>query len=395
VTTSIRVLHLISSGGFYGAENMVIQLALALKRMNCEVVIGVFQNAHCPNTEVAETARLHGLEVEVIECRGKLDFKTMTAIRKLISKRRFNILHTHGYKADIYGYGAARGTDVGLVATAHNWPGKSLSLRLYALADRIILRWFDHVCVVSSHVEAALRRFKVAHEKITVVDNGIDVGRFSEGRPVLREELGLGNNRLVGFVGRLAQEKGLEHLLHAAAGILSVSPETKFILVGEGPRRSKLEKLIRHLGIEKDVIFLGRRSDLADIYVSFDVLVLPSLREGRPLTVVEAMAAKRPVVATRVGAILKIVRDQQTGLVVEAGDTTGLQSAISLLLDRPDLRRTFGQRGHEVVRTLFSSDTMAETYLGIYRCIVCLPSKTVVPAPKPLTGIENQDNVIG
>lgn len=378
--TSIRVLHLISSGGFYGAENVVIELALALKRLNCEVVIGVFQNRHHPNTEIAETARLHGLEVALFECRGRLDFGTVRAIRKFISERELDILHTHGYKANIYGYRAAKSTRAGLVATAHNWPGKSPILRLYAFLDRVILRWFDNICVVSSSVADALRRLHVPSEKITVVENGIDIGHFSGGRPVLREELGLGENPLVGFVGRLAPEKGLEHLLHAAAGVLNTLPVAKFILAGEGPKRLALEKLARQLGIEKSVIFLGRRSDLASIYASFDVFVLPSLREGMPLAVLEAMAAKRPVVATRVGAIPTMVKDQQTGLLVDAGDITGLQSAISLLLGRRDLCRTFGQSGHEVAKTLFSSDSMAKNYLGIYRRVVSLPSNTATLA---------------
>lgn len=378
--TSLRVLHLISSGGVYGAENVVIQLALALKRLNCEVVIGVFQNRHRPNTEIAEAARLQGLEVALFECRGKLDFGTVRAIRNFMSERELDILHTHGYKADIYGYRAAKSTRVGLVATAHSWPGKSLILRLYALLDRVILRWFDHVCVVSSTVADVLRRFQVPRKKITEVENGIDIGHFSGGRPVLREELGLRENPLVGYVGRLAPEKGLEHLLRAAVGILSTLPLAKFILAGEGPERLTLEKLARQLGIEKSVIFLGRRSDLANIYASLDVFVLPSLSEGMPLAVLEAMAAKRPVVATRVGAIPKIVRDQQTGLLVDAGDITGLQSAISLLLGRRDLCRSFGQSGHEVARNLFSSEAMAKTYMGIYHRVISLPSDTATLA---------------
>lgn len=373
---SLRVLHLVSSGGFYGAENVVIQLALALKRLNCEVVIGVFHNRHRPNTEIAEAARLNGLEVALFECRGKLDFGTVRAIRNFISEREFDILHTHGYKANIYGYRAAKSTRASLVATAHSWPGKSPILRLYALLDRVMLRWFDHICAVSSKVADDLCRFHVSNEIITVVENGIDIGQLSGGRPVLREELGLRENPLVGFVGRLAPEKGLEYLLRAAAGMLNTLPTAKVILAGDGPKRSALEKLARQLGIEKSVIFLGRRSDLESIYASFDVFVLPSLNEGMPLAVLEAMAAKKPVVATRVGAIPKMVKDQQTGLLVDAGDITGLQSAISLLLGRRDLCRTFGQSGHEVAKTLFSSDSMAKNYLSIYRRVIPLPSNT-------------------
>lgn len=378
--TSPRVLHLISSGGFYGAENVVIQLALALKRLNCEVTIGVFHNRHRPNTEIVETARHNGLEVALFECQGKLDFGTVRAIRNFISERELDILHTHGYKADIYGYRAAKGTRAGLVATAHSWPGKSFILRLYALLDRVILRWFDHICAVSNSVADALRRFRVPSEKITTVDNGIDIEYFSAGRPVLREELGLRENPLVGFVGRLAPEKGLKDLLHAVAGILNIVPMAKFILVGEGPERLALEKLARQLSIEKSVIFLGQRSDLPNIYASFDVFVLPSLTEGMPLAILEAMAAKKPVVATRVGAIPKTVDDQQTGLLVNAGDLTGLQSAISLLLGRPDLCRTFGQSGQEVALARFSSDSMAKTYLGIYHRVCSLPSNAATLA---------------
>jgi len=380
VRTSLRVLHLISSGGVYGAENVVIQLALAQKRLNCEVVVGVFQNRHRPNTEIAETARRNGLEVALFECRGKLDFGAVRAIRNFISERELDILHTHGYKADLYGYRAAKGRRARLVATAHGWPGKSPILRMYALLDRVMLRWFDHICAVSSEVADTLRRFYVPKEIITVVENGIDIGQFSGGRPILREELGLRENPLIGFVGRLAPEKGLQYLLHAAAGMLNTLPAAKVILAGDGPKRSSLEKLAQQLGIEKSVIFLGRRSDLASIYASLDVFVLPSLSEGMPLAVMEAMAAKRPVIATRVGAIPKMVKDQQTGLLVDAGDITGLQSAISLLLDRRDLCRILGQSGHEVAKALFSSDSMAKNYIGIYRRVISLHSHTAALA---------------
>ena len=366
MNSPIKVLQLISSGGYYGAERVVVQLAGALNQLGCRAVVGVFDNAHRPNLEIAEIARLNGLDVEVIKCNGKFDIRTTSAIRDCLSKGEFDVLHTHGYKADFYGYRAARTSGTKIVATSHNWPSRKFSLRLYAAIDRLVLRYFDRVCAVSDEIKGVLERSGVPREMLSVVPNGIPVDQFSSGRQVLKAELGFQENTIVGFVGRMSKEKGLEHLINIVPGLVAIAPSTRFVFVGEGPERSALERLTRHLHVEENVLFLGRREDLADVYAGIDVFVLPSLNEGMPLVLLEAMAAGRPVVATRVGEIPKIIKDGESGLLVEPGDEQGLRGAITQLLQQPELRGAICEQAKALVKKHYTLMQMAENYVGIY-----------------------------
>ena len=366
----LRILQLISSGGYYGAENMVLQLTRSLNQLGCETTLGVFKNAHAPNIEIVEAAQRHGISVEIFECRGKVDRSTVRGIRNLLLRQQTDILHTHGYKANSYGFRASRATATKIVATSHNWPGKSMMLRAYAALDKLQLRYFDHICPVSEAVASTLERALVPRDKITVVQNGIDVDRFSAGVPSLRDLGRYKGKSVVGYVGRLVEGKGLDVLIRAAKGLIQRITNVEFIFVGEGPKRESLQSLAAQLGLCDHISFIGPRFDLPDVYASFDIFVLPSLREGMPLVVLEAMAARKPVVATRVGAIPIVVKDEQTGLLVHPGDADELQRAIHRFLSGPDMCHQFGERGHELVKRQFSSQRMATRYLTVYENVL-------------------------
>lgn len=378
--SDLKVLQLISSGGVYGAENVVLQLSTALRRLNCDVVIGAFQNKHRPNTEIARVAKEYGLETDLFDCRGRLDLGTVRAIQESLRRKQIQILHAHGYKADFYGQLAVRGTSVKLVSTAHSWPGKSLSLRLYALVDRILLRWADQVCVVSPNVFTQLRRYGIPARKLSLIENGIDSEQFANGTPRLRELPGFNDKIIVGFVGRLAPEKGLPNLIQAVGEILRTRSDLVLALVGEGPAKIKLQSLVSQLGLEKSVFFLGQRSDLANVYASFDLFVLPSLFEAMPMAVLEAMAAGKPVIASRIGGVPRMLSHQESGILVEPGDVRGLTDALAQLLQQPKLASQLGRRALDEVRSRFSSDVMASGYLRVYQKALAAETSAVTPS---------------
>jgi len=351
----------------YGAENMIVQLCRALKGLGCTPILGVFDNRHKPNTVVAEVAERRGLQVKLFECRGRLDRKLVRDLVNFIQAESIQLVHTHGYKANIYGYLAARRARVAAVATCHNWPGKTLRLRFYSLLDRLTLRRFDFVGAVSETVLRSLMEFGVPADKIAWIDNGVDVLEFSETKRVLPERPGRSKERLVGIVGRLAPEKGIVFLLQAARGIVAAIPQTCFIFAGDGPDRQRLIELARDMGIEKNTLFPGWLSDLSEFYASLEILVLPSLNEGMPLAVLEAMSAKKPVIASRVGAIPKAVIHGETGLLVEPGDVAGLEAAMLRLLQNPTLANEMGTKGFERVQDNFSYVQMGKKYLDVYQ----------------------------
>ena len=259
----------------------------------------------------------------------------MAEIRKLLVKHNVDILHTHGYKSDLYAYAAAWPNRVALVATSHNWPSKLLTMRVYAALDRLALRRFDKVIVVSDVVADILRRWGVALDKVSTIFNGVDIESFNGVTPTLRNEITPEGHSLVGFVGRLVPEKGGELLLRAAQKVLAVRPKTTFVFVGEGPSRKEWETLATQLGIGHYVTFVGVRDDMPGVYASLDMVVLPSLIESMPMCLLEAMAAGKPVIATRVGAVPKLIIPEQTGLLLDPSDVNGLVDS-----DRSSFRRS-------------------------------------------------------
>ena len=365
----MTILFLISSEGYYGVENMLIALALHLSHQGCRCVVGVFRNSRFPHTEVAEQAVRKGLAVEIIACNGRCDWSAVAQIRSLLAKHDVDVLHPHGYKADLYALAAASRNRVALLATSHNWPSNLLSMRVYAGLDRLALRSFDKVIVVSDAVADVLRRWGVAAEKVALIPNGVDLDRFRSAVPKLRDEIGV-NRPLVGFVGRLVPEKGGALLMRAAQQVLAVYPNATFVLVGEGPAHQEWKALVGELGIGKQVVFAGVRDDMSEVYASFDMVVLPSLIEALPMCLLEAMAAGKPVIATCVGAVPRLVVDAQTGLLIEPGDLNALATAIIRLLGNPDLACQLGQNGRAHVAQHFSAEAMAKSYIGMYEQVL-------------------------
>lgn len=267
----MNILHLISSGGRYGAENVVLNLTESLQGLGCKTVLGVFDNTHRPNTEIANLARERGVTVEIIPCNGRMDWKAIRAIRECVKAHRIDIVHTHGYKADFFGWMAGRRLRVPVVATIHIWSERNAYLHFYTILDRLILRRFDKAVGVSNEIVSLLRNTRVAPEKIDKVSNGIHVEMFEDAPPALAVELGKKDRVLVGMVSRLLPEKGVEQFVRAAQQVLAICPQAFFILVGDGPEGPRLKALARELGIEDNVLFAGRRGDMPSVYASLEI----------------------------------------------------------------------------------------------------------------------------
>lgn len=364
---ALRVFHLISSGGLYGAEAVVLNLVAALNRGGCAAALGVFDNRHQPHSEIADEAKRLGLQVQLIRCEGRVDWKTARRVREVLDGGRFEILHTHGYKADLYGWVAARSASARLAATAHNWTARTRSIRLYETLDRFALKHFDHVVAVSSPVASILRSSGVPEEKISVIANGIDWARFASASPVRLCESSQQQSRLhVGLVGRLSREKGPDYFLRAARIVLDEFRGVSFVLVGGGLMKEDLVQMSRALAIDDHVVFAGVRRNMPEVYATMDVIVLASRDEGMPVALLEAFAARKAVVATAVGEVPNLVTDGETGLLVTPGDVSGLARAILRLLREADLRRRLGQNAADLVQQRYSADVMATRYLALY-----------------------------
>ena len=366
----MKVLHLISSAGMYGAENVVAALARDLQQMGHEMRVGLIVNAHRPPNDVAEQFEARCLDVLLIPCRGRADRETVHKVRQILVSEDIQLLHTHGYKADIYGYLAVRKMGLPIVATRHSQlaKGQGPVVRAYELLDVQFLRCFDAVVAVSDSIAEATRQLGIAPDRVSTIPNGIDLGPFASASQ--RQHSRSGEELRIGTVARLIERKGIDHFLKAARVILNEFPRTRFVIVGDGPYRDNLEGLAKELKIEGNVSFEGTLTDMPNVYAGFDILVLPSLEEGMPMTILEALASQLAVVGTSVGAIPELIIPGQTGVLVRPGEVDELVEAVRSLIIDPELRHHLGKKGQTLVRERNSSGHMSRKYFQLYEQLV-------------------------
>ena len=356
----LRILHIISSGGMYGAEAVILNALRVMRGGEHQAALGIFSNAHSSNLQFYEAAQREGFSPHLIRCNGQVDRSTIASIRKLAAAEHATVVHAHGYKADIYSWVALRGR-LPLVSTCHTWYDTGTLVTLYGKADRLILRNFQRVVAVSEEVRQRLLDAGVRSDHIRIVRNGIDLRPFDHGVPSSPHP-----ETVVGLVGRLAWEKGVDVFLSAAAQLVDRFPQAKFVIAGEGPDSDKLARMLGDLHLHGRAKLLGRRDDMPAFYRSLDIMVSASRQEGLPMAILEGMASGLPLVATSVGEVPNVVHDGVTGLVVQPEDPGALAAAIGRLLDDPALRRQFGAAGRTLIESEYSAARMTEDYLRIY-----------------------------
>jgi glycosyltransferase involved in cell wall biosynthesis len=362
----MKILHVISSGGMYGAEAVILNISRMLNESPHRSLLGVFLNSSRPNLQLHESATREGVESHLIRCGGQLDRNAVAGIRELASKTGVDVVHAHGYKADIYVYLALRGARIPLVSTCHTWYDNDLMVRLYGAADRYVLRKYARVVAVSNDVKQRLLKAGVREENICLIKNGIDLRPFDRALPSLRSGQVERGGAVVGLVGRLAPEKGVDIFLAAAACVLFEMKNTKFVVAGDGPERSELDALIDKLGIRASVTLLGRCDDMPPFYASLDVMVSSSRHEGLPIAILEGMASRLPLIATSVGAIPTVIEDGRTGVLVPAENPVLLASAIVDLLRDHEKRQQLGSAARRLIEEEFSAARMTADYLRVY-----------------------------
>jgi glycosyltransferase involved in cell wall biosynthesis len=362
----IRVLHLVSSGGLYGAEQVILNLA---GDKNTASYIGALHNIHGPNLDIIDVAKEKEIRGVVFKSRGRIDVRTIKEIRRFLQDNEIEILHTHGYKSDIVGFFAVLSGKTKWVATNHVWHPISGKLRLYETIDAIVLRFAKRVVAVSDEIRGDLISVNVPPQNIRVIYNGIDTARFGRLNSVaaLKSTLGVRlQDFVITMVGRLSPEKGHRLFLEAASRIASCKHDVSFLIVGDGPMKDELRREARRLNLDGRVIFTGFRKDIPAIYALSDLIVNMSSIEGLPITVLEAMASGVPVIAARTGGIPTVIKDNETGLLIESHDVGALTRAIGTLIDDRQKRERLVAAAYEVVTKNHSFDRMCRSYREAY-----------------------------
>ena len=291
---------------------------------------------------------------------------------RLVKDNSIDVVHSHGYKSNFYGFLASLGLNIKRIATCHNWLGKSKKMKFYEKLDKLLLSKFDKVVVVSDALKKDVLRSGIFEEKVVVIDNGIDIDKFKVISDKLQVKKTLGireEGYVVGTVGRLTEEKGHIYLIEAFRKVITKFSNAKLLIVGDGPLREDLELAVSSMKLKEKVVFAGMREDIPEMLNIMDMFVLPSLTEGMPMALLEAMASQTPIIATKVGAIPKIIDNGHSGLLIDPNDVIQLSRAIVNLLKSKEKAQSLSQNAYNLVKKRFSSERMAGEYAKVYESL--------------------------
>jgi len=258
-----------------------------------------------------------------------------------------------------------------VVSTSHNndvWAKRFPLGHLYGFTAKLT----DRVIAVSDEVrEYQIRYTGISPEKIIVIENGVDVKRFANQENAglaIRDELQIHSGMpVVGIIGRLQPQKDHSNFLTAAVQIRKKLPEARFLIVGDGPLREELMAQAQTLGLGSAVIFCGVRQDIPAVLAALNVLVISSKWEGLPVTLLEGLAARCPIVSTAVGGVPNVVMDGESALLVPSEDSSALAIAVLKILQSPSLAKSLVEAGFVKVNNQFSLDAMVAKILNLYR----------------------------
>ena len=363
----IPILYIIPQLGRGGAERQLVELVLHLDRSRFRPVVCHYSSQEDLRPELEQA----GVPVLRLHKGGRWSPLVLFQLIPLIRRLRPRIVHTWLVSANFWGRIAAAICHVPVIIASERTCDPHRPL-IECLLERLLARWTSHLIVNSdAGKELAVNAWRVPSATVTVVANGLDPTRFEIVSPEeageWRYALGIPEDCcLLAVIGRMTAEKGHRQLWHALARVGSTERPWMALVVGDGPLRPQLRELAQNLGIDRHLLMVGARAQVAPLLAAADCLVLPSLREGLPNVVLEAMAASKAVVATNVGGVRELVLHGVTGLVVPPSDADAMASAIANLVDRPDALLAMGRAGRHRIEQHFTMERMIRETVSIY-----------------------------
>jgi len=319
--------------------------------------------------------RLRDLGIEAINLPIRsLHLGILLSLVRIVRKFKIDLIHSHGKGAGIYSRPLGAITRTPVIHTFHGihyGAYNPLMRKFYFLIEKFLTSvTYKTINLSKSEQREGLRLRIINKEKGRVIYSGIDLNRFDKVKINLawkKKELGLkGRNIVVGNVARFNLQKGHEYLIKSIPFVLKKYPRTKFLLVGDGELRGKMESLAEELKIKDNVIFTGYREDIPRILKVMDIFVLSSLWEGLPIVLLEAMASKKPVVATNVVGNKEVVVDGETGFLIPSRDPKKLAEKVITLIENKPLRKKFGENGRRRAKKTYSLDRMVKETEEVY-----------------------------
>ncbi|MDB3935098.1 glycosyltransferase [Granulosicoccus sp.] len=366
----MKVIQLASPTGFYGAERWIVALARNLDsdRIKCELVV-TSEDSDAP-IELLEHFPEYDNNIHRLEMRSRFDFAIVKRIASLVEERGVDIIHSHGYKSDVIALLVAhRCSGLKTVSTPHGF-GKiaDIKLRLFTFIGRLALRRFDAVVPLSRPLEENILASGVSRERVRYIANGVDL---SDIHADLTQSSRLTGRFRIGYVGRLAHGKQIDHLLEVFDMLWRDDSHLTLEIAGEGVERERLEARARTLPSAHAISFLGFVEDRFKLMRELDLFVMTSESEGIPRCLMEAHVLELPIAAYDIEGVDQLVCNGKTGLLAPLGDRAALASRCRELLDNPDWAAELAANGRRLVEEKFSAERMAHEYTSLYENTLC------------------------
>lgn len=359
----VQITHDLDLGGL---QRVIVNICRTIDRSRYDVSVLCLRDLGCFLPEVEKL----GIPVTLIPQKEHgADYFSFLKVAAHLRKVKPDVIHTHNTQPFVDGTIAALLTGVKkIVHTDHarSFPDK----RRYMFAEWLMSHFAYKVVGVSEHTSENLMKYEhISPSKIMTIPNGIDPAPYQIviDKKEKRMELGLpAQGPILGVAVRLSEQKGITYLLQAMPQILSKFPDTSLVIAGDGPLKDDLIRQVKQLNIEKNVFFLGMRLDIPELLKLFDVYVLPSLWEGLPMIILEAMAAECAVIATDVGGVCTAIRNMETGLIVTTKGVADLSDAVCKLFADEAIKEKITKQALTLFLNQFSSEYMTKRYMAVY-----------------------------
>jgi glycosyltransferase involved in cell wall biosynthesis len=366
----VTVAHIRDSGGIFGAERVILTIGKNIDK-KYKVILICLRSPDGKSDILMKKAEEIGVQVISVDVSGKMD---------ILKKHQVKILHSHDFKANLYGLMASKNLGIKRILTAGGTTRDSIIKKFYVYMDETFTyRFYDYIVAVSPEIYEKLLNKNIKSAKVVIVENGIDKSLYEPdaNRTNINNPFPIDNtNKVFAVIGRLFPDKAHRHFIEAFSDIKKSYPTSVALIIGEGPSEEEIRKKIIDLKLEESVFLCGVRKDMMYVYRSIDYLVLPSLTEGLPYVLLEAMLFKVPVLATDVGGIPNIVINGVTGYLVPPGNIQSLKNGMEKMLNNPEKTREMSEEGYKLVNEKYSARRMAQDYGRIYDTMInCHPTQ--------------------
>jgi glycosyltransferase involved in cell wall biosynthesis len=365
-----RVLAMIDTLQVSGPCRGLFQLTKLAQPHGAEITLGMFVRAGASLPPALEETRRRGYPVTTFTERRRYDPGLIPQAWRFVRTAGVTLIQSHGYKPACVAWCLKRLTGLPWIAFAHGYTTEDRRVALYNRLDRWLMRKADRLVVMSQAMAQQFISAGVQPSNIRVLHNAVDSEeyRLAADGAAFRSECGAGpRDLLVGVIGRFSSEKGQEAFLRALAEVLRIVPRVRAALVGDGIDAERLRALVVQLGLQDRVRFTGYRTNVSEVYAGLDLVVIPSLSEGLPNVLLEALLHGNAVVATTVGAIPEVLTGNLGRWLVPPGDVRALARTITEALEDESERRVLGRAGQRLVLESFSSGRRVERLMAVYR----------------------------